>query len=92
MGSAEAGAANGVWKWVAALLVAIMLAGIPGIVQAYRSATKEEMEIIRERQNQVLIRLAQIDERLENNRALVLELQRLLELHREQDVPGGPSK
>lgn len=75
---------EGVWKWIAAILVAIMLAGLPGIVHAYRSPTKEELEFVRERQDAVLIRLAQIDEKLTNNRELILELKRQFELHQDR--------
>lgn len=63
---------NGVWKWVAAVMLAVMLAGAPSIIQAIKAPSKEEVEIIRERQTQVLIRLASIDEKLVQ---LQLELQ-----------------
>lgn len=85
----EAGAANGVWKWVAALLAAIMLAGAPGIIQTYRTPTRAEVEFIRERQNQVLVRLAQIDERITNTQLLLVEIQRDLQAHEQRDLPTG---
>jgi hypothetical protein len=82
----ETGSVNGVWKWLAALLAAILLAGLPGIIQLYRAPTKAEVEFIRERQNQVLVRLAQIDERITINRELILEIKRELELHQQQQT------
>jgi hypothetical protein len=72
------------WKWVAAILVAIMLAGLPGIIQAYRAPTKAEVDYIRQRQDTVLVRLAAIDEKLLNNRELIEEIQRRLELHEQR--------
>lgn len=86
----EAGSVNGVWKWIAALLAAIMLAGLPGIIQSYRTPTKAEVDFIRERQNQVLVRLAQLDERVLNNSLMLSELQRRLEQHQQESRPTGP--
>jgi len=79
---------NGVWKWVAAVLVAVILAGAPGMVQAIKAPSQEEVNIIRERQNIVLQRLAAIDivdaqnrELLEENQALLLQIQQELREH-----------
>jgi uncharacterized protein YpmS len=77
---------NGYWKWVAAILISIMLAGSPAIILAIRAPTAEEVNIIRERQNQVLQRLAVLEERVETNQVLIIELQQLL---REHEQKGG---
>jgi di/tricarboxylate transporter len=58
------GAGDGVWKWVAAICVAIMLAGVPGIIHAVRSPTTAEVDVIRERQQSVLQRLAVLEVRI----------------------------
>lgn len=75
---------NGLWKWLCAILVAIMLAGAPGIVQAVRAPTAEEVNIIRERQYQVLQRLAVVEEKLQANQLLLAELQKELREHETQ--------
>jgi len=85
---------NGVWKWVAAVLVAVMLAGAPSIVQAIKAPSKEEVNIIRERQQQVLLRLGVMEERERAQLALLQENQYLLkalraELARHQSSNGG---
>lgn len=67
----ETGGANGVWKWVSALLAAIMLAGSPGYVQALRTPSESEVSIIRERQTEILIRMSQIDEQIANLQELL---------------------
>jgi uncharacterized protein YpmS len=77
---------NGYWKWVAAILISIMLAGSPAIILAIQAPTSEEVNIIRERQNQVLQRLAVLEERVETNQVLIIELQQLL---REHEQKGG---
>lgn len=77
---------NGVWKWVAALLATILLAGLPGYVRLYvTSPTKGEVSLIRDRQDSVLQRLAAIEQRLNNGdtenmrlREEIKELARLL--------------
>lgn len=71
---AESGTANGVWKWVSALLAAIMLAGAPGYVQAIRAPSQSEVDVIRERQIDVLVRLSQIDEQIANLQELIREV------------------
>ena len=85
---------NGIWKWVAAILVAIILAGAPGMVQAIKAPSKEEVNIIRERQQQVLLRLGVMEERERSQLALLQENQYLLkalraELARHQSSNGG---
>jgi uncharacterized protein YpmS len=81
-------APNGVWKWITAILVAILIAGAPGMVQAIKAPSQEEVDLIRERQVQVLIRLAAIDEQLEVNEALITDLQAQVRAH-QQDVLNG---
>jgi hypothetical protein len=73
------GAANGVWKWIAALLAAVMLAGAPGFVHAIQSPTQAEVDLIRERQQQVLQRLAVIEVQINDNRVLLTELQETID-------------
>jgi len=56
---------NGIWKWLAALLAATMLGGLPGYINLYlNSPTRSEVAVIRDRQDVVLQRLAAIDIRL----------------------------
>ena len=72
---------GGVWKWVAAILVAVMLAGAPSIFQAINAPSQEEVELIRERQNTVLQRLAAMDILIAQNRELLLNIQQELRYH-----------
>ena len=61
----EAGALSGdFWKWVSAVLIAIMLAGLPAIVQAVRAPTNDDVAEIREGQVQILIRITALEARL----------------------------
>ena len=55
---------EGVWKWIAAILAAILLSGMPGLVYAIRTPSSAEVEVIRDRQQIVLQRLAAIEVRL----------------------------
>jgi hypothetical protein len=66
MSAPEQGAmGNGVWKWLAALLAATLLAGLPGYINLYlHSPTRSEVDLLRDRQELVLQRLAAIDIRL----------------------------
>lgn len=80
-------APNGIWKWIAAILVAILIAGAPGLVQAIKAPSQEEVDLIRERQVQVLIRLAAIDEQLQANETLLTELQHELREHENATDP-----
>lgn len=65
--------------------MAVLLAGLPGYVRLYvTTPSRSEVELLRERQNVVLQRLAAIDIRLNTNdltfaelRTLIQELQRL---------------
>jgi hypothetical protein len=52
------------WKWVAASMLLIMLAGAPSYIELLRGPTTGEVAIIRERQDSVLQRLAALDVRL----------------------------
>lgn len=72
---------EGVWKWIAALLLAVMLAGLPGIVQSFRTPSSHDFNIVRERQNVVLRRLDVLNEKLTFDRKLIIELQRELHQH-----------
>ena len=79
-------APNGVWKWIAAILIAIMLAGAPSIVQAIKAPSQEEVDIIRERQNIVLQRLAGIDIYIQQNRDLLIEIRDELRAHEQRTL------
>ncbi len=71
---------SGVWKWVAALLATAMLAGLPGYLSLYlNSPTREEVDLVRERQEAVLQRLSAIDIRLLNHEDEDEELRDLYE-------------
>jgi hypothetical protein len=74
-------APNGIWKWIAAILIAIMLAGAPSIVQAIKAPSQAEVDIIRERQNLILQRLTAIDIYIVQNRDLLMEIQEELRAH-----------
>lgn len=78
---------GGVWKWIAAILVAIMLAGAPSIVQAIKSPSQEEVDLIRERQNTVLQRLAVLESQLQTNQAILSQLSLDIRGHIETDRP-----
>ena len=69
---------GGVWKWLAAILAAVILAGLPGLIYATRAPTAAEVDLIRERQQLVLQRLAVIEQRLDN---IDKSLQSLYEEH-----------
>jgi hypothetical protein len=58
------GEVNGLWKWIAAILAAIMLAGLPGYIQLLRAPSTADFVLVRERQNDVLQRLAVIEARV----------------------------
>lgn len=77
---------NGVWKWITAVLVAIMLAGAPSIIQAIKAPSQEEVDFIRERQNVVLQRLAVLETQININQELIEQLQTDLREHA-QSVP-----
>lgn len=70
--------ANGVWKWIAALLATVLIAGTPAIIQTLRAPSSSDVQQIRDRQLEVLVRLATIEAQLD-------ELERRLEAH-EQDT------
>lgn len=72
---------NGVWKWVAAVLVAVMLAGAPAIIQAIKAPSRDEVNLIRERQNTVLQRLAVIETEIQQQRELQEQLFAELRAH-----------
>ena len=69
---------SAVWKWIAAILVTILIAGAPGIIQAVRSPTRDEVEFIRERQVQVLIHLGELDQQILALQDLIRDLRELL--------------
>lgn len=89
MSDRDSGHTNGIWKWIAAILIAILLAGAPGIVQAIKAPSQEEVEIIRERQVQILIRLAAIDQQIATAEELILDLQQELRRHEQSTGPSG---
>lgn len=72
---------NGVWKWIVGILAAIMLAGIPGIVQTFRTPSNTEFTIVRERQQIVLQRLAVIESQILVLQQQIHELQLELRQH-----------
>ena len=61
----EARTASGdFWKWVSAVLIAIMLAGLPAVVQAVRAPTKEDVAEIQEGQVEILVRITALESKL----------------------------
>ncbi len=77
-----------VWRWIAALLAAIMLAGSPGIVFALRAPTPEQVEIIRDRQQLILQHLATIDAQLTGLNRDIEDLRLELRRHEEATERG----
>ena len=78
---------GGLWKWVAAMLSAILLAGAPGMVYALKTPSSEEVKIIRERQDDVRIRLAIVEAQLKENAVLIQQLREEIREHVNND--GG---
>jgi hypothetical protein len=66
---------------VAALLSAILLAGAPGILFAFRAPTRDEVDLIRERQQIVLQRLAVLEAQNEELQADITDLRFQLQQH-----------
>lgn len=66
------------WKWIAAVLMAILLTGAPpyvGLAWALlRAPSKDDVSLIRERQQIVLQRLAVIDDRSDANVLVIRDL------------------
>jgi hypothetical protein len=64
----ESGSLRGdgdVWKWLAAILASLLIGGLPGYVHFYLNApSREEVGIIRDRQDNVLQRLGVLEERV----------------------------
>ena len=73
------GANGGVWKWIAAILVTVLIAGAPAIVQAVRSPTREDVDEVRERQVESLIHLAELDEKVFALQEVLRDLKEQLE-------------
>jgi hypothetical protein len=87
--SGAMGEVTGLWKWIAAILAAILLAGLPGYIQLLRAPSTADFVLVRERQNDVLQRLAVIEQRLSDmddrdasTDAQVRELQELIRSRR----------
>lgn len=51
------------WRWVAATLIVLLLAGAPGYVHLYMGPTKEQVDRIGERQQDVLQRLGILEQK-----------------------------
>ena len=77
---------EGVWKWVAAILAAIMLAGLPGYIQLLRGPSATDVTVIRDRQQDVLQRLAVLEAEVvelhEDQAEIAEQIQELQELIR----------
>lgn len=53
---------DGVWKWIAAIFAALLVGGAPGYIRFYLDTpTEVEVGVIRERQDNVLQRLAVLE-------------------------------
>jgi hypothetical protein len=53
---------GGVWKWVAAILVTILLTGSPSVLYALRTwGLRDDVHEIRERQDDVRLRLTAVE-------------------------------
>lgn len=82
---------NGVWKWLAAICLTVLISGAPGILYALRTwNTQSQVEIIRERQDDVRTRLAVLEAQ---HRTLVDEIIELrLEIAKHVDNDSGGTK
>ena len=75
------------WRWIAAICAAIMLAGAPGIVYALRTwGLNEQVGIIKERQDDVRIRLGILESQNDELRHQVELLRLALAQHIDTDV------
>lgn len=92
-----------VWRWVAAIVVAAMIAGAPGYIGLLNAPSKEDLdshidnlsvqiEVIRDRQQTVLQRLAVVETELANGEAdredllaRISEIRAALESHAQRD-------
>lgn len=92
-----------VWRWVAAIIAAAMIAGAPGYIGLLNAPSKEDLdshidnlsvqiEIIRDRQQTVLQRLAVVESELANGKvdrddllARINEIHAALESHAQRD-------
>ena len=77
-----------VWRWVAAIVVAAMLAGAPGYINVVRSPSRDDLAEISDRQQIVLQRLAAIDAQIADDNVerddlqdLIVQIQRDLSGH-----------
>ena len=67
---------GGFWKWVTALLAAVMLGGLPGYIHLYVDSPKRgEVDFIRERQETVLQRLVVLELQIARLQEELKELQ-----------------
>jgi hypothetical protein len=67
-----------VWKWITAIIFTAMIAGAPGYIIAIRSPSQAEVQLIRDRQIDVLQRLAVAERRLDDSDTERLELRALI--------------
>lgn len=76
---------NGVWKWIAAILVAILLSGLPGyinlLIYQQNTPSKADLGIIADRQQNVLQRLAVVESKLDEAHAKLEEINKQLRDH-----------
>ncbi len=66
---------NGVWKWIAALLLTVMLAGSPAIWLAITAPTATEVDLIRERQQLVLQQIPVLNSEISALRERIVNLE-----------------
>jgi len=83
--------ANGVWKFLAvsmvAVFVAVLVPSLGWFVDTRDQPTQAQIDVIRERQLQVLVHLASLDEQLKATRALLVDLQLELREHEKATKP-----
>lgn len=72
---------SAVWKWVAAILATILLAGAPGMVYALKSPSQADVKLIRDRQDDVRIRLSVVEAQLRENALVLQQLRDEIQTH-----------
>lgn len=72
---------NGYWKWIAGILAALMLGGLPAYIVLFRAPTESDFQQIEVQQQQLLTRVAVLESQNEAITALLREARVKLDAH-----------
>lgn len=72
---------NGVWKWIAGILVALMLGGVPGYIMLLRAPTASDFQEVQENQQELLTRIAVLETQNAAIAALLKETREKVDEH-----------